>query len=310
VIPVKEVDIIGVLYSPQDVPSKTALLYSIKNIIERSKKPIFYSCESRIINEAVIKMVKAVLGKKTLGEGSNMVSQLSTTSQLYWKRGKVEALYICSKEGVPLDFLPQPITGVTAPYTLAGILALHNAEVLSGIVISQLINPGLPLVYGAAWTTYEMKLTNVLTGRPESSLLRIAGAQMAHYYNMPSHTTAPDNDSNLYDEQGAWEKILSTLAGIVGTNDLIVNMGMFGTSMSISLEPLVMDNEICRIIKRFHKGFEVDEKTIAFDTIRSAGIRGVYLMEDNTLENLRSMEHDELDVSNGANYYMWLNRDA
>jgi len=301
----RDVDVAGIPYSPQDVPAKTALLYSLRTMIENTIKPVFYSCESGMINEAALEMSRTLIGKRDLREGSYLISQLSTTSPLYWEKGAAEALFVCSKAGMPVDFLPQPITGVTAPYTLAGILTMHNAEVLSGIVIAQLINPGTPLVYGAAWTTYEMKLTNVLIGRPESSLLRIAGAQMAHHYRMPSHTTAPDNDSNLHDEQGAWEKMLSTIAGIIGANDMIVNLGMFGTGMSISLEQLVMDSEICRIVKRFHKGFEVNEDTIAFDTIENVGIRGVFFTEDNTLQNLRSGEHVELDVSNGANYDVW-----
>jgi trimethylamine--corrinoid protein Co-methyltransferase len=229
----EDVNIIGVPFSPQDVPAETSLLYAVKLILENSKKPIFFSCESEIINKAVIEMGKLVLGKDNLAGGSNMISQLSTTSPLYWERGTVEALYVCAKEGIPIDFLPQPIAGVTAPYTLAGLLTIHNTEVLSGIVIAQLINPGIPLIYGAAWTTYEMKLCNVIIGRPESSLLRIAGAQMAHYYNMPSHTTAPDSDSHVHDEQSAWEKMLSTIAGIAGANDMIVNLGMFGTGMLI-----------------------------------------------------------------------------
>lgn len=300
-----EVDVVGVPVMPQDVTPQTTLLYAIKAILENSKKPVFFSSESEIINQAAIEMGKTISGRDSLAGGCNLISQLSTTSPLYWERGAVEALYVVAKEGVPLDYLPQPITGVTAPYTIAGILTIHNTEVLSGVIIAQLINPGTPVIYGAAWTTYEMRQTNVLIGRPESSLLRIAGAQMAHYYNMPSHTTAPDNDSDLLDEQGAWEKMLSTVAGIVGANDMIVNLGMFGTGMSISMEQLVMDNEMCRIVRRFLKGIEVNKDTIALDTIFTVGPRGTYLMEEHTLEYLRSEEHVELDVSNGANYEVW-----
>lgn len=303
-----DVDVVGVPVMPQDVTPRTTLLYAVKAILENSKKPVFYSSESEIINKAVIDMGKAIYGKDSLAGGCNLISQLSSTSPLYWERGAVEALYVVAKEGIPLDYLPQPITGVTAPYTLAGILTIHNTEVLSGIVIAQLINPGTPVIYGAAWTTYEMKLTNVLIGRPESSLLRIAGAQMAHYYSMPSHTTAPDNDSNVHDEQGAWEKMLSIVAGMVGANDMIVNLGMFGTGMSISMEQLVMDDEMCRIVKRFSRGIEVSEDTIAFDTIANVGPRGTYIMEDHTIEYLRSGEHVELSIANGANYDVWKSR--
>lgn len=300
-----EVDVIGVPVMPQDVTPQTTLLYAIKAILENSKKPVFFSSESDIINQAAIEMGRAVLKKDSLSCGSNLISQLSTTSPLYWEKGAAEALYVAAKEGLPVNFLPQPITGVTAPYTLAGILTIHNTEVLSGIVISQLINPGTPVIYGAAWTTYEMKLANVLIGRAEASLLKIAGAQMAHYYNIPSHTTAPESDSNVHDEQIAWEKMLSIVAGIIGSNDIIVNLGMFGTGMCISNKQLVMDNEMCRIVKRFLKGIEVNRETIAFDTIASVGPRETYLMEEHTIKYLRSDEHVELGISNGSNYHIW-----
>ena len=300
-----EVDIIGVPYSPQDVNKKTSLLYAIKQILEVSEKPIFFSCESEEINYGAVKMCKSVLGVDDIAFRSNMISQLSTTSPLYWERGAAKALHLVAREGMPVAFLPQPITGMTAPYTLAGILTLQNIEVLSGVTIAQLVRPEVPVVYACAWTTYDMKRLNVLIGRPEASLLRIAGAQMAHYYEIPSHTTAPDNDSNFYDEQGSWEKLLSTFAAIAGGNDMLMNMGMFGTGMSISNEQLVMDNEICRIVRRFARGIEVTPETIAKDVIKSVGPRDMYLAEEHTLDYLRSGEHVTLDVSYSGNFGNW-----
>lgn len=235
------------------------------------------------------------------------MSQLSTTSPLYWDRGAVEALLLVAREGVPLDFLPQPIAGLTAPYTLAGLFAVHNVEVLSGVVLAQLVNPGTPVSYGAAWTTYEMRRANVLIGQAESSLLRIAGAQMAHSYGMPSHATAPDTDAHLPDQQTAWRKMLSTVAGLTGGNDMVVNLGMFGTGMIVSLEQLVLDNEMCRIMKRFARGIEVDEGHIAFEVIRSVGPRREFLTSEHTLRFLRTREHQEIWVSSRANYEGWVN---
>lgn len=303
-----EVDMIGVPFSPQDVNKHTSLLYAIKQILEVSRKPIFFSCESDVINKAAVEMCKAVLGREKLDGRCNMISQLSTTSPLYWEKGAVTALYLIAKEGMPIAFLPQPIAGMTAPYTLAGLLTVHNTEVLSGVVISQLANPGLPVIYACAWTTCEMKQANVLIGRPEASLLRIAGAQMAHYYKLPCHTTAPDNDSNVYDEQNAWEKMLSIISAIAGGNDMLMNMGMFGTGMSISCEQLVMDNEMCRVARRYMEGIRVTDETIAKDVIAEVGPRDTFIMQENTISNLRSGEHVPLTLTNGDNYGNW--RDA
>jgi trimethylamine--corrinoid protein Co-methyltransferase len=299
------VDIVGVPVMPQDTPAQTTLVHAVKAILENTKKPIFYSSESDLVNQAIIAMGKAVLGRDSLQGCSNLISQLSTTSPLFWERGAVEALCTVAREGIPVTFLPQPIAGVTAPFTLAGILTLHNAEVLSGIVVTQLVNAGTPVIYGAAWTTYELKQINVLIGRPESSLLRIAGAQMAHFYKVPSHTTAPDTDSNRLDEQNAWEKMLSTVAGLVGANDFIVNLGMFGTGMSIAFEQLVLDDEMCRIVKRFVQGIEVTPETIAVEIIANVGPRGNSLMEDHTLDRLGGDEHAELTLSNAAPFEIW-----
>ena len=300
-----EVDIIGVPYSPQDVNKKTSLLYAIKQILEVSVKPIFFSCESEEINEGAVEMCKAVLGTDDIAFRSNMISQLSTTSPLYWERGAAKALHLVAKEGMPIAFLPQPITGMTAPYTLAGILTVQNIEELSGITIAQLIRPGVPMIYACAWTTYDMKRLNVLIGRPEASLLRIAGAQMAHFYNIPSHTTSPDNDGNIYDEQMAWEKMLSCVAGISGGNDMIMNLGMFGTGMSISNEQLVMDNEMCKIARRFARGINVTPETIAKDVIKSVGQRDIFLAEEHTIDYLRSDEHVDLDITYKGNFGNW-----
>ena len=92
-----EVDMIGIPYSPQDVNKKTSLLYAIKQILEVSGKPIFFSCESETINEAAVQMCKTVLGVDKLNGRSNMISQLSTTSPLYWERGAAKALYLVAR---------------------------------------------------------------------------------------------------------------------------------------------------------------------------------------------------------------------
>ena len=193
----EDIDMIGVPLNPSDAPSKTMLAHAVSAIMKKSVKPIFYSCESREVNLAIIELAEAVSGKRNFKEGSYVISQLSTTSPLFWEKGASESLVDCVRRGIPVAFLPQPISGLTAPYTIAGNITVHNAEVLSGVVISHLINPGTPLIYAAAWTSYDMRHSNVIIGRPEESLMRIAGAQMAHFYNMPSHSIGPDADSNV-----------------------------------------------------------------------------------------------------------------
>lgn len=301
-----DIDIVGVPVMPQDVTPKATLIYAVKALYENTDKPLYFSTESKAVNAAIMELMKVVAGKNSISEYPTAISQLSPTSPLTWEDGAVEALLDVSEHGVPLALLPEPITGVSAPYTVAGLLTMHNTEVLSGVVISQLVRPGTPLMYGSSWTTYDMKFTNAIIGSPETSMLRIAGRQMAGYYHMPSHTTAPNSDANAHDEQNSWEKTISNLCAICAGNDVVVNSGMFATGLTISLEQLVLDDEINGIIRRLHRGIDVNPDTIGLDVIKSVGTSGNFFMEDHTLEYLRSGEFREVKVSNTKNHDNWL----
>ncbi|MBN1864781.1 MAG: trimethylamine methyltransferase family protein [Victivallales bacterium] len=300
-----DIDMIGVPLNPSDAPSKTMLAHAVAAIMKKSVKPIFFSCESREVNLAIIELAEAASGKRNLENGSYIISQLSTTSPLFWEKGACESLVECVRRGIPVAFLPQPIAGLTAPYTIAGNITIHNAEVLSGVVISHLVNHGTPLIYAAAWTSYDMRSSNVIIARPEESLMRIAGAQMAHFYNMPSHSIGPDADSNVYDEQLGWEKMMSLLAAVSGGNDLIVNSGMFGTGMTVTNEQLILDNEMNRFAKRMKQGITVNSGTVASDVIMEVGHRGSFIDHEHTVVHLRSGEHVEPTVIDAMNYANW-----
>jgi len=133
---------------------------------------------------------------------------------------------------------------------------------------------------------------------------------MARYYNMPSHTTAPNSDANDHDEQNAWEKTISNMCAICAENDVVMNSGMFATGLTISLEQLILDDEINGIIRRLHRGIDVNENTIGAEVIKSVGPRGNFIIEDHTFEFLRSGEFREVKVSNTKNYDTWINAGA
>ena len=301
-----DIDVVGVPVMPQDVTPKATLLYAVKALYENTTKPLFFSTESTAINASIIDMMKAIAGKNSISECPSAISQLSSTSPLLWEPGAVDALIDVATEGVPLNLLPEPMTGVSAPYTVAGLLTMHNTEVLSGVVLSQLVRSGTPVIYGSSWTTFDMKYTAAIIGSPETSMLRVAGCQMARYYNMPSHTTAPNSDSNAHDEQNSWEKTISNMCAICGGNDLVMNSGMFATGLTISLEQLVLDDEINGIIRRLHRGIQVDKNTIGVQVINSVGPKGSFLMEEHTMDYLYSGEFREVKVSNTNNYDNWM----
>ncbi|MCX5768746.1 MAG: trimethylamine methyltransferase family protein, partial [Candidatus Hydrogenedentes bacterium] len=130
-----------------------------------------------------------------------------------------------------------------------------------------------------------------LVGSAETSICRVAGAQLARFYGVPSHTTAPNSDNHAHDEQNAWEKTFSTFCAVAAGNDLIVNCGMFATGLTCSHEQLIMDEEIAGMSRRIAAGIEVNEPAIARELVEEIGPRGTgYLTAYHTLERLRGNE--------------------
>jgi trimethylamine--corrinoid protein Co-methyltransferase len=287
-----DIDMIGIPVMPQDIPrAEATLLYGVKAVIENSSKPIFFSTDRMDVNHAVIELLRAAFE----GEASTQaygISQLSPTSPLFWEASVIEAVMDTVAHGVPLAILPEPIAGLSAPYTLAGLITMNNAECLSGIAMAQLLRKGSKVLYANSWTTANMQNCASLVGSAETTLCRIAGAQLAQFYGVPCHTTAPNSDNHDHDEQNAWEKTFSMLCAQAAGNDLIVNCGMFATGLTCSHEQLIMDAEISGFARRICRGIEVDDDHIAKELIKTIGPRGdSYLITDHTMEWLHSDEY-------------------
>jgi trimethylamine---corrinoid protein Co-methyltransferase len=270
---------------------KATLLYGVRAVIENSRKPVFFSTDNCPVNRAVIEMLRAAF-PGDLQTQAYGISQLSPTSPLTWEGGVLEAIMDTVETGVPLAILPEPNAGVSAPFTLAGLLTVNNAECLSGLAMIQLLKPGAKAMYANSWTTTDMRDGSALVGSTETTICRIAGAQLARFYKVPSHTTAPNSDNHAHDEQNAWEKALSQFCSVGAGNDLIVNCGMFATGMTCSHEQLVMDEEMSAMSRRIAAGVRVEEATIARELIIETGPGNPsYLTSDHTLEWLRSEEY-------------------
>lgn len=300
------IDMIGIPVMPQDCPDpRASLLHGIRAVIANSTKPLFFSTDSSRVNRAAIELCRAAFAGN-LKERVYGIAQLSPTSPLYWEEGVSEAILDTLETGVPITLLPEPNAGVSAPYSLAGLLTMHNAECVSGIAIVQRLAPGTRLVYGSSWTTTNMSSGAALVGSTETSVCRIAGAQLARFYRIPSHTTAPNSDNHAHDEQNAWEKTFTTFCSVASGVDLVVNCGMFATGLTCSHEQLLMDEEISAYARRIAAGIEVTPSTVAAELIKERGPQGeTYLTAAHTLERLRSGEFVAPRLAVSGLYATW-----
>ncbi|MHB1345895.1 MAG: trimethylamine methyltransferase family protein [Candidatus Humimicrobiaceae bacterium] len=302
------IDIVGVEAMPQDVFPKASIIHAVDAVINNTAKPVYFSPENVKETEALIKIMKIISGDGNASEKPTGICQISPISPLTWSKGTAEALALLANERFPVVILPEPYAGVTSPITMAGLVTVNNIENLAGVIFTQLISPGTPVIYGAGWTTFEMKKSAVLIAAVERNICTVAGSQLADYYNLPSHCIAFDTDSNIYDEQNGFEKIFNVLSTMQSGIDVVINAGMIGTGMSVSYEQLIVDNEIAKFTRKYIDGIEVSKDTIGLESLKSVGHHKDFMMEEHTFKYLRSKEYMDYDVSNRDIYDNWVKK--
>lgn len=223
---------------------------------------------------------------------------------------KIDDLYAqllmeVASTGLPLATSTAPTAGATAPITLAGTLVQQNAEALMGVVLSQLVNPGTPVLYSAVPSTLDIRTMSFLMGSVESGLMNAAITQMAYYYRLPSYITVGTTDSKVPDAQAAHESASTCLlAALAGGNFIHEAAGLLEGAMTACFAQYVIDNDIIGGCLRALRGVEINQDTLAVDVIAAVGPEGNFLGEAHTIDYMRT-ESFFPRVSDRRSYQAW-----
>lgn len=272
----------------QDMPVVGRDILMMREALANTDKPIHLRAFTGETLRHMFEMAAVVAGSKEQLKERPLVSLLEAPiSPLRFVDVTVDALWLCGEYGIPLDVCVMPIAGGTGPMTMAGNLQLLNTEFLGGVVISQLAHPGAPLQYAARPMAMEMRTGFSLAGSVELGIMAAAGAQMAHYYNVPVSLHGPWSDSMTHDGQSILERTYMTLMAALAGANVLVGAGMMQQSLVISHEQLVIDSEINQIAFRAVEGFPTDEDRWAVDAIARVGPGGNFVADPHTLQFLR-----------------------
>jgi len=202
-----------------------------------------------------------------------------------------DILYHIARAGVPVAIPAEPLTGATSPVSIAGLLTGVHAETLSGLVLTQLVNPGTPVLYACTATSTDLKTMGYLSGSVEMGLINAGAAAMAQYLRLPNYTTAGMSDSKLVDTQNGYEKAMTcALVALSGSNFIHDAAGLVEFASTASYKQYVIDNEIIGMVMRAVRGIEVTEETMAIDAYRRVGPGGNFLADPHTVRWMRK-EH-------------------
>lgn len=253
-------------------------------------RPCMYSPFGAV---AMIEMADVILEGKSLRDNMFFTLGYSIVSPLTWSETALELMVKSSGYGIPFMINSEPMAGGTSPVTLAGSLAMADAEVISGLIILQVLEPGRPSIYNAGFAhILDMLTTLTLTAAPEGALIQAAGAEMAQYHGLPCASWAL-SDAAMLDSQATYEKYLTLLAHTLSNVNIVWGIGNIETSKVISPEVAVIDNELIGNSLQFRKGITVDEEHLAVDVIKDTVFKG------NFLETIHTLNHyqDEIRYS-------------
>jgi trimethylamine--corrinoid protein Co-methyltransferase len=276
---------------PSDVPVKDTFLHGFIRMLRGSAKPNVYTAQDRRDMEDIYRIALAVAGgEQALREKPFLLLYAEPISPLLINEESLQKIIFCAEKGIPSAYIPSPNTGGGGPITLAGAIAVGNAECLVGLIISQLVRPGAPFLYGMNTAALDMKTAIVSYGSPEWSLGMSAWTELARYYNLPVWGYGGATDSKVVDAQAGIEATFSIYNALLSRCTLVHDVAYIEYGSTSSMEMMVIADEIISMARRFMQGVPVNENTLALDTIAKVRPGSGFLAEDHTLNNFREAQ--------------------
>lgn len=275
--------------APQDVPLHAHVLHGVEAAFSTSEK--FVMSESTTTGAEArlqIEMAAAVAGgRDRLTQKPNLAAIICAVPPLNLDGGGSDATMEFAKAGVPVMMMSMVEAGVSGPITLAGTLALSNAEIMAILTLTQCAKKGARAIYGSVLSTMEPRTGGYVSGAPESVLLTAAIVDLAKHYGIPSQAGTFGCNALFPGSQAATEHCLTTLLAAQAGADMCNGFGLLEASTVLSFEQLMLDYDIVTEILYISKGIEVNDDTLARDLISKVGIGGTFLTSRHTLSHLR-----------------------
>lgn len=278
----------GILVQPSDLHPRQSFPQMLYATIKYSDKCLMAGAGGLEETERVLDMLEIVFGKDSLTDVPRIMAILNSTSPLQYDRETLDSLLLLAQNGQPVIITPAAMAGSTGPVTLSGTIVQSNAEILAGIALAQMVREGTPVVYGMQSTSADMRTGGIADGSPERALCVAYGARLAKAYGLPCRGGGAETDAKSVSVQSGYESMMDLLvAGQEKMNLMIHSGGILASHGAMSYEKFIIDLEIIGMVRRFLRGIDLDEESLAVDIIKSVGPGGEYLTSDHTMKYCR-----------------------
>ena len=290
------------MVDPTDLPPSHYHLEMLLANILYSDQPFMGSPLSAQTAQDAIDMGNIIFGRS---KDPVMIANINVLAPLQYAQEMADALMVFARHRQALVIMGGGIMGATAPMKIASLNAVNNAAILAGIVLSQLTQPGSPVIYGTGGSPMDMRSGSFYLASPESHLAMALGVSLARYYHLPCHSGGGLTNAHGLDFQAGAESGMTLLATCQNRIDFVLHScGILGAYMAMNLAKFIADEELWRSALKMNSEVIVDADAIDLDTIQEVGVDGEYLTHPRTLELCRT-EFLATDILNRLPWDAW-----
>jgi len=274
-------------FTPTEVPGSLMSLAMYRHALPYTTKPlqgpgVQVAAEVRF----------AVRMAEVIGPPSEMLTlSVSPVSPLTIPDHAAETIIEIAKAGITFSPLPCPTAGTTAPFSITGAIAQQNAEVLAVLVLAQLVNPGLPMIYCGRLAMMEPRTGLSVWGGVEMGMASAGTIQIGHRYKLPVNVYGFSTNAHSLDIQNGFERAMNAILPALAGADELSGIGEMEAGVMGSYAQMVVDNEFAGSILRVRKGFSAETEALAVDVVAAvmASTRN-FLGQKHTMKTLKSGE--------------------
>ncbi len=281
--------IVGAMADPEEIPPAYRCVEVAAAQLRHTTKPITFWFHDRASARYVIELFSAVAGSEDEArERPFGYPFLEPISPLRFPRDGIDLLFETARVPLPVPIGPMAQVGLTAPCTLAGTMAVENAEILAGVCVTQLIRPGTPVCYGGIPHAFDMRTTQLVFAGPEQALMGASLTQMGKHYGLPVYINVGLTDSKVPDAQAGLEIGVTLALGALAGADIFGHLGIAGVDQASDLDMLVVQHEAIGYVERIMRGVGVDDERLAVDLVDELGPGGTFIDQMHTVRHMRN----------------------
>ncbi len=261
---------------------------------------------SRERNLDGIEMARIARGidDETLEREPSLVSIINASSPLRYDTVMLEGIIQMSARNQVIVITPFTLAGAMAPITIGGAVVQQNAEALAGLVFTQVVRKGAPVMYGGFTSNVDMRSGSPAFGTPEYAKACLIGGQLTRKYQVP-YRSSNVSASNAIDAQAGYESVWALWGAIMGGANFIMHgAGWMEGGLHASLEKMVIDADLLNMVSTFLAPLDLSDDALAVDAIAKVGPAGHFFGEAHTQARYTNEFYSPM-VSDWRNWETW-----